>query len=68
MEVKQIRKKSPKNGRTQTRVTFLCDNENYEILKEMPNKGRTINNALLEYFKKPFQSRGGDEDRAPRRE
>lgn len=54
MEVKQIRKKSPKNGRTQTRVTFLCDNENYEILKDMPNKGRTINNALLEYLKKPF--------------
>lgn len=45
---KQIRKKSPKKGLTQTRVTFRCDNDVYELLQKRSNIGRTINEAL--YF------------------
>ena len=47
---KQIRKKSPKNGLTQTRVTFRCDNDVYELLKNRSNIGRTINEALSFYL------------------
>lgn len=47
---KQIRKKSPKKGLTQVRVTFRCDQEVYERLKGSANMGRTINEALFEYL------------------
>ena len=47
---KQIRKKSPKKGLTQTRVTFRCDNEVYELLQSRSNIGRTINEALAKYL------------------
>ena len=47
---KQIRKKSPKKGLTQTRVTFSCDNDVYELLKNRSNIGRTINEALSFYL------------------
>ena len=47
---KQIRKKSPKKGLTQTRVTFRCDNDVYELLKNRSNIGRTINEALSFYL------------------
>ena len=50
--VKQIRKKSPKNGLTQTRVTFRCDNDVYELLQMRSNIGRTINEALSLYLGK----------------
>lgn len=47
---KQIRKKSPKKGLTQKRVTFRCDNEVYELLQSRSNIGRTINEALAQYL------------------
>lgn len=47
---KQIRKKSPKKGLTQTRVTFRCDNDVYELLQKRSNIGRTINEALSFYL------------------
>lgn len=49
---KQIRKKSPKKGLTQTRVTFRCDNDVYELLQKRSNIGRTINEALSLYLGK----------------
>lgn len=49
---KQIRKKSPKKGLTQTRVTFRADNDVYELLKMRSNIGRTINEALSLYLGK----------------
>lgn len=49
---KQIRKKSPKKGLTQTRVTFRADNDVYELLKTRSNIGRTINEALSLYLGK----------------
>lgn len=49
---KQIRKKSPKKGLTQTRVTFRCDNDVYELLQKRSNIGRTINEALSLYLVK----------------
>ena len=47
---KQIRKKSPKKGLTQKRVTFRCDNEVYVLLQTRSNIGRTINEALAQYL------------------
>lgn len=47
---KQVRKKSPKKGLTQVRVTFRCDNDVYEKLKLQSNIGRCINEALILYF------------------
>lgn len=47
---KQIRKKSPKKGLTQKRVTFRCDLEVYELLQKRSNIGRTINEALSFYL------------------
>ena len=34
---KQIRKKSPKKGLTQKRMTVRCDNEVYELLQTRNN-------------------------------
>ena len=47
---KQIRKKSPKKGLTQKRVTFRCDNEVYVLLQTRSNIGSTINEALAQYL------------------
>lgn len=47
---KQVRKKSPKNGLTQVRVTFRCDKDVHEKLKLQSNIGRCINEALILYF------------------
>lgn len=52
-EEKQIRKKSPKNGRTQTRTTFVIDNDVWACLKECPNKSRLVNDLLRPYFRLP---------------
>lgn len=47
---KQVRKKSPKNGLTQVRVTFRCDKDVHEKLKQQSNIGRCINEALTLYL------------------
>lgn len=47
---KQVRKKSPKKGLTQVRVSFRCDKDVYEKLKLQSNMGRSINEALTLYF------------------
>lgn len=49
-DTKQVRKKSPKKGLTQVRVTFRCDNDVYEKLKQQSNIGRSINEALTLYL------------------
>ena len=49
-EEKQIRKKSPKNGRTQTRTTFVIDNDVWEYLQNCPNKSRLINDLLRVHY------------------
>lgn len=49
-DTKQVRKKSPKKGLTQVRVTFRCDNDVHEKLKLQSNIGRCINEALILYF------------------
>lgn len=47
---KQVRKKSPKKGLTQVRVTFRCDKDVHEKLKQQSNIGRCINEALTLYL------------------
>lgn len=49
-EEKQIRKKSPKNGRTQTRTTFVIDNDVWACLKVCSNKSRLVNDLLRVHF------------------
>ena len=49
-EEKQIRKKSPKHGRTQTRTTFVIDNDIWDCLQKCPNKSRLINDLLRAYY------------------
>lgn len=49
-EEKQVRKKSPKHGRTQTRTTFVIDNDIWEHLQKCPNKSRLINDLLRAYY------------------
>lgn len=44
--MKQERKKSPKEGRTQVRMTFVIDRENADWLSSQLNKSRTVNEAL----------------------
>lgn len=47
---KQIRKKSPKNGKTQVKVTFVCDKEVYDLLTDELNKSRLINELLRNHY------------------
>lgn len=37
---------APKGTRTQTMVTFRCDNDNLEWLQQQANKGRTLNDLI----------------------
>lgn len=47
---KQVRKKSPKNGKTQVKVTFVCDKEVHNFLIEEHNKSRLINELLINHY------------------
>lgn len=47
---KQVRKKSPKNGKTQVKVTFVCDKEVYNFLADELNKSRLINDLLRNHY------------------
>lgn len=37
---------APKGTRTQTMVTFRCDNDNVAWLQQQANKGRTLNDLI----------------------
>lgn len=37
---------APKGTRTQTMVTFRCDNDNLAWLQQQANKGRTLNDLI----------------------
>ena len=37
---------APKGTRTQTMVTFRCDNDNLDWLQQQANKGRTLNDLI----------------------
>lgn len=53
MNKERIRKTNIKRGqRTQKMMSFRCDNETAELLKDYPNKGRLINQLIKEYLKK----------------
>lgn len=51
-----VRKASTHGVTTQKMVTFKCDLENVERLKQVVNKGRLINELLDEHFKKASQN------------
>lgn len=52
MNKKRIRKTDIKRGqRTQKMMSFRCDYETIELLKDYPNKGRLINKLIRDYFK-----------------
>lgn len=47
---KQVRKRSPKNGKTQVKVTFVCDKEVHNFLIGELNKSRLINELLRNHY------------------
>lgn len=59
-EEKQIRKKSPKNGRTQTRTTFVIDNDVWACLKVCSNKSRLVNDLLRVHFDLYYCKKDGE--------
>lgn len=44
--MKQERKKSPKGSRTQRMFSFRLDEDLFEYLNSVPNKGRYINDLI----------------------
>lgn len=47
--MKQERKKSPKQGLTQKRMTFVIDEDNAQWLDSQSNKSRAVNEALVNW-------------------
>lgn len=49
-EARQRRIYAPRGERSQKRLTFLIDLDNYAKIADKPNKGRYINDAIRAYI------------------
>lgn len=49
-EKQRLRKERKQGVISQKLITFRCDFDNVEILNQVPNKGRYINESIRSYF------------------